>query len=103
MQLLYRFLVAPGRHPKRLQVPLLTLHHQCSQIWHSGAQNVVGDSALILTEIEQSGASTNIVDFVWDTSDKGTSNLSDWNGSATSVGIGNEGFYGKTAFQPHPR
>ena len=61
-----------------------------------GAQNVVGDSALILTEIEQSGASTNIVDFVWDTSDKGTSNLSDWNGSATSVGIGNEGFYGKT-------
>jgi hypothetical protein len=60
-----------------------------------GAQNVVGDSALILTEIEQSGASTNIVDFVWDTSDKGTSNLSDWNGSATSVGTGNEGFYGK--------
>ena len=60
-----------------------------------GAQNVVGDSALILTEIEQSGASTNIVDFVWDTSDKGTSNLSDWNGSATSVGSGKEGFYGQ--------
>jgi len=60
-----------------------------------GAQNVVGDSALLLTEIEQSGASTNIVDFVWDTSDKGTSNLSDWNGSATSVGSGKEGFYGQ--------
>ena len=61
-----------------------------------GAQNVVGDSALLLVEIEQSGASSNSVDLVWDTSDKGTSNLSDWNGSATSVGIGNEGFYGKT-------
>ena len=60
-----------------------------------GAQNVVGDSALLLTEIEQSGASTNIVDFAWDTSDKGTSNLSDWNGSATSVGTGREGFYGQ--------
>jgi len=60
-----------------------------------GAQNVVGDSALLLAEIEQSGASSNSVDMVWDTSDKGTSNLSDWNGSATAVGTGKEGFYGK--------
>ncbi|MEL0098090.1 MAG: DUF2341 domain-containing protein, partial [Opitutae bacterium] len=60
-----------------------------------GAQNIVGDSALLLIEIAQSGAPTNTVDLVWDTSDKGTSNLTDWNGSATSVGTGNEGFYGK--------
>ena len=60
-----------------------------------GAQNVVGDSALILSEIEQTGASSNTVDLVWDTSDKGTSNVSDWNGSATAVGTGKEGFYGK--------
>ena len=60
-----------------------------------GAQNIVGDSALLLAEIEQSGASSNSVDMVWDTSDKGTSNLSDWNGSATAVGTGKEGFYGK--------
>ena len=60
-----------------------------------GAQNVVGDSALILAEIEQSGASSNAVDLVWDTSDKGTSNFSDWNGSALSVGTGKVGFYGK--------
>ena len=56
---------------------------------------MVGDSALILAEIEQSGASSNAVDLVWDTSDKGTSNISDWNGSALSVGTGKEGFYGK--------
>ena len=35
------------------------------------------------------------IDFVWDTSDKGTSNISDWNGSALAVGTGKEGFYGK--------
>ena len=52
-------------------------------------------SALLLGEIEQSGSASNTVDFVWDTSDKGTSNLSDWNGSALAVGNGKEGFYGK--------
>ena len=46
-------------------------------------------------EIEQTGASSNVIDFVWDTSDKGISNLSDWNGSALAVGTGKEGFYGK--------
>ena len=50
---------------------------------------------LLLGEIEQSGAASNTVDFVWDTSDKGTSNISDWNGSALAVGTGKEGFYGK--------
>ncbi len=50
---------------------------------------------LLLGEIELSGASSNTVDFVWDTSDKGTSNISDWNGSALAVGTGKEGFYGK--------
>ena len=60
-----------------------------------GAANVLTSSALLLGEIEQSGSASNTVDFVWDTSDKGTSNLSDWNGSALAVGNGKEGFYGK--------
>ncbi|MDA9110479.1 DUF2341 domain-containing protein, partial [bacterium] len=60
-----------------------------------GAANVLTTSALLLAEIEQSGASSNTVDFVWDTSDKNTSNISDWNGSALAVGAGKEGFYGK--------
>ena len=60
-----------------------------------GAGNVLTSSALLLAEIEQSGAHSNTIDFVWDTSDKGTSNISDWNGSALAVGTGKEGFYGK--------
>ena len=60
-----------------------------------GAANVLTSSALLLGEIELSGASSNTVDFVWDTSDQGTSNISDWNGSALAVGTGKEGFYGK--------
>ena len=60
-----------------------------------GAANVLTTSALLLAEIEQSGADSNTIDFVWDTSDKGTSNISDWNGSALAVGTGKEGFYGK--------
>ena len=60
-----------------------------------GAANVLTSSALLLAEIEQSGANSNTIDFVWDTSDKGTSNISDWNGSALAVGTGKEGFYGK--------
>ena len=55
----------------------------------------MGDSALLLAEIEQSGADSNTVDFVWDTADRGTNSVSDWNGSALSVGTGKEGFYGK--------
>ena len=35
-----------------------------------GAQNVVGDSALILAEIEQSGSNSNTVDFFWGTTDE---------------------------------
>ena len=35
-----------------------------------GAANVLTSSALLLGEIELSGASSNTVDFVWDTSDK---------------------------------
>ena len=60
-----------------------------------GAQNIVGDSALILAENEQSGAFSNTVDLFWDTADRGTTNASDWNGSALAVGSGKEGFYGK--------
>ena len=61
-----------------------------------GAANVLQDGAILLGEIAQSGSDSNYtVDIVWDTSDKGTSNLSDWNGSATAVGTGKEGFYGK--------
>ena len=64
-----------------------------------GAANVLTTSALLLAEIEQSGANSNIIDFVWDTSDKGTSNISDWNGSALAVGTGKEGFYGKQSIR----
>ena len=59
------------------------------------ATNIVGDSVLLLAEIEQSGADSNTVDFIWDTADRGTNSVSDWNGSALSVGTGKEGFYGK--------
>ena len=59
------------------------------------ATNIVGDSALLLAEIEQSGADSNTVDFIWDTADRGANAVSDWNGSALSVGTGKEGFYGK--------
>ena len=62
---------------------------------NSGAQNVGIDSALLLAEIEQSGAHSNYdVDFFWGSADGGTV-AAGWDSSAISVGTGQEGFYGK--------
>ena len=85
----------PISAPKKHLPPSPTPPLQCTEIWYPGAANVLTSSALLLAEIEQSGANSNTIDFVWDTSDKGTSNISDWNGSALAVGTGKEGFYGK--------
>ena len=57
--------------------------------------NLYTDSAVILAEIESSGSVSNKINFVWDTADKGTSQLSDWNASALNAGVGKEGFYGE--------
>ena len=60
-----------------------------------GAQNVMTTSATIATEIAKSGATTDYdVDFFWGTSDAGAT-TSGWDSNATSVGSGQEGFYGK--------
>ena len=58
--------------PKHL--PTLPTPHQpqLQNLGTPGAANVLTSSALLLGEIELSGASSNTVDFVWDTSDKGT-------------------------------
>ena len=74
------YLLRPSSAPKfGTRVRPMCLHHlPCS-----------------LVKLSSLGAHSNTVDFVWDTSDKGTSNISDWNGSALAVGTGKEGFYGK--------
>ena len=61
-----------------------------------GAANILRESAILRTEIAQSG-STNpyTVDFVWGNEDGGNSTLSGWDYNATSVGSGLAGYFGK--------
>ena len=45
-------------------------------------QLISWETPLLLAEIEQSGAESNTVDFVWDTVNRNSTTVSDWNSSA---------------------
>ena len=82
--------------PKKTSTTIVYSAKTSGPKWGSAeATNIVGDSALLLAEIEQSGADSNTVDFVWDTVNRNSTTVSDWNSSALNVGTGKEGFYGK--------
>jgi hypothetical protein len=82
--------------PKKTSTTIVYSAGTSGPKWGSSeATNIVGDSALLLAEIEQSGAESNTVDFVWDTVNRNSIIVSDWNSSALNVGTGKEGFYGK--------
>ena len=82
--------------PKKTSTTIVYSAGTSGPKWGSAeATNIVGDSALLLAEIEQSGAESNTVDFVWDTVNRNSTTVSDWNSSALNVGSGKEGYYGK--------
>ena len=82
--------------PKKTSTTIVYSAGTSGPKWGSSeATNIVGDSALLLAEIEQSGAESNTVDFVWDTVNRNSTTVSDWNETAPNVGTGKEGFYGK--------
>ena len=79
--------------PKKTSTTIVYSAGTSGPKWGSSeATNIVGDSALLLAEIEQSGAESNTVDFVWDTVNRNSTTVSDWNSSALMWALEKKGF-----------